>query len=100
MASKQLCEEDGSQEPVSLTFSNIGFSVKDRRTGATVQILKSVSGKVAARRLMVIMGSSGAGKTTLLDVLACNLFGGGIVSGEVLVNGAPRNPREFSQISC
>ncbi|KAL4435933.1 hypothetical protein ABPG77_000695 [Micractinium sp. CCAP 211/92] len=49
---------------------------------------------------MVIMGSSGAGKTTLLDVLACNLFGGGTVSGEVLVNGAPRRPREFSQISC
>lgn len=35
-----------------------------------------------------------------LDVLACNLFGGGTVSGEVLVNGSPRRPREFSQISC
>jgi hypothetical protein len=34
-----------------------------------------------------------------LDVLACNLFGGGVVSGEVLVNGAPRRASEFSKIS-
>lgn len=34
-----------------------------------------------------------------LDVLACNLFGGGVVSGEVLVNGAPRRASEFAKIS-
>lgn len=50
MASKQLSVEDGSPEllePVSLTFKNIGFSVKDRRTGATVQILKGIDGRVS-----------------------------------------------------
>lgn len=49
---------------------------------------------------MVIMGSSGAGKTTLLDILACNLFGGGAVGGQVLVNGEPRRRSQFSQIAC
>lgn len=43
---------------------------------------------------------AGVTQSLQLDVLACNVFGSGTVSGEVLVNGAPRRAREFSQISC
>ncbi|EFN53222.1 hypothetical protein CHLNCDRAFT_137099 [Chlorella variabilis] len=88
-----------SLKGVCIEFTDVRFVVKDRRSGAMLDILKGVTGKVEANRLTVIMGSSGAGKTTLLDVLACNLFGSGTVTGEVLVNGAPRRTSEFTQIS-
>jgi hypothetical protein len=35
-----------------------------------------------------------------LDVLALNMFGSGVASGEVLVNGAPRRAKDFSSMSC
>lgn len=51
MASKQLSEDGLEQlEPVSLTFRNIGFSVKDRRTGSSIQILKEIDGRVRTVR--------------------------------------------------
>ncbi|KAL4859144.1 ABC transporter G family member 9 [Chlorella vulgaris] len=92
-------DKSPSRKGVRIDFSNVCFTVRDRSTKNELQLLKSVTGTVAANRLTVVMGSSGAGKTTLLDVLACNLFGGGVVSGEVLVNGAPRRASEFAKIS-
>ncbi|KAI7840867.1 hypothetical protein COHA_005397 [Chlorella ohadii] len=74
-------------QPLDITFNDIKYTVKDRATGKPLEILKGISGKVEARRL-------------LLDILANNLWGSGTVEGQVLVNGAERNPREFSQVSC
>lgn len=34
-----------------------------------------------------------------LDVLSCNVFGAGEVSGEVLVNGRPLDPARFAKLS-
>lgn len=107
MTEKRLTQSWDAEAPsfaskagVSLAFKDICFKVKDRMSGAAKNILNNVTGKLESNRLTVIMGSSGAGKTTLLDVLACNLFGGGTVSGQVLVNGEPRQRDQFSQISC
>lgn len=40
-----------------------------------------------------------AGKTTLLDILAGVSYGGA-VGGTVLVNGQPRNRKQFLKLSC
>eukprot|EP00002_Diphylleia_rotans_P026240 TRINITY_DN521_c0_g2_i4.p1 TRINITY_DN521_c0_g2~~TRINITY_DN521_c0_g2_i4.p1 ORF type:complete len:1184 (-),score=287.33 TRINITY_DN521_c0_g2_i4:1637-5140(-) len=53
-------------------------------------ILKGVSGYVKPGMLVSLMGPSGAGKSTLLDILA-NRKTGGYISGDLLINGQPRN---------
>jgi hypothetical protein len=58
-----------------------------------------VSGYCHAGRMLAVMGRSGAGKTTLLDVLACHTRGG-VLTGDVLVNGQPRDTSAFARSSC
>ncbi|KAL2816614.1 ABC-2 type transporter-domain-containing protein [Aspergillus cavernicola] len=48
-----------------------------------------IDGWVRPGTLTALMGASGAGKTTLLDVLA-NRVTSGIVTGDICVNGRPR----------
>ncbi|KAF9895076.1 hypothetical protein FE257_004705 [Aspergillus nanangensis] len=54
------------------------------------RILDHVDGWVKPGTATALMGVSGAGKTTLLDVLATRVTMG-IVTGEVLVDGQPRD---------
>jgi len=54
------------------------------------RILDHVDGWVKPGTLTALMGVSGAGKTTLLDVLATRVTMG-VVTGEMLVDGAPRD---------
>ncbi|GME86309.1 unnamed protein product [Ambrosiozyma monospora] len=56
----------------------------------TRRILDHVDGWVKPGTLTALMGASGAGKTTLLDVLA-NRVTMGVVSGNMCVNGKPRD---------
>lgn len=56
------------------------------------RLLDHVDGWVEPGTLTALMGASGAGKTTLLDVLA-NRVTMGVITGDMLVNG---NPRENS----
>ncbi|KAE9568421.1 ZEB2-regulated ABC transporter 1 [Colletotrichum fructicola] len=63
---------------------DITINGEDRR------ILSHVAGWVKPGTLTALMGSTGAGKTTLLDVLA-NRATMGVVSGDMLVNGIPRD---------
>ncbi|KZL71217.1 multidrug resistance protein cdr1 [Colletotrichum tofieldiae] len=58
--------------------------------GKESRILNHVGGWVKPGTLTALMGSTGAGKTTLLDVLA-NRVTMGVVSGDILVNGIPRD---------
>jgi ABC-type multidrug transport system ATPase subunit/ABC-type multidrug transport system permease subunit len=60
--------------------------------GKTVQrrLLTNVSGYAVPGRMIALMGASGAGKSTLLDLLA-NKKTGGTLSGDLLVNGRPRD---------
>ena len=55
------------------------------------RLLDSVSGWVKPGTLTALMGVSGAGKTTLLDVLA-HRTSIGVITGDMLVNGAPLDP--------
>ncbi|KAJ3024293.1 hypothetical protein HKX48_003118 [Thoreauomyces humboldtii] len=54
------------------------------------RILDNVAGWVKPGTMTALMGVSGAGKTTLLDVLATRVTMG-VVTGEMLVDGSPRD---------
>ncbi|KAL4953269.1 ABC-2 type transporter-domain-containing protein [Aspergillus filifer] len=58
--------------------------------GEPRRILDNVNGWVKPGTATALMGVSGAGKTTLLDVLATRVTMG-VVTGEVLVDGLPRD---------
>lgn len=46
--------------------------------------------------MTALMGSSGAGKTTLLDVLAGRKTGG-TVTGDIRLNGHPKEQKTFTR---
>ncbi|KAH8279564.1 hypothetical protein KR018_001731 [Drosophila ironensis] len=87
-----------SWPPVNLQFTELYCEVPDRANGGkSKQILRGVHGEFRSHELTAIMGPSGAGKTTLLNLLAG--FGAPSDSGEILVNGAPRDMRVFRKMS-
>ena len=59
--------------------------------GEPRRLLDHVDGWVKPGTLTALMGVSGAGKTTLLDVLAERTTMG-VITGDMLVNGKPRDP--------
>ncbi|KAH7159482.1 ABC-2 type transporter-domain-containing protein [Dactylonectria estremocensis] len=69
-------------------WGNVCYDIKIK--GEPRRILDQVDGWVKPGTLTALMGSSGAGKTTLLDVLASRVTMG-VVSGDMLVNGEPRD---------
>ncbi|KAA8498383.1 ABC transporter G family member 14 [Porphyridium purpureum] len=94
---------------VDLHWKDLRFDVGiKRKLGGKVDdsnrktILRGISGEVRAGTMLAIMGSSGAGKTTLLNLLAGRLTSSKDyeVSGEILVNGAKRNPSTFKRQSA
>jgi len=60
--------------------------------------LEPCSGHLEAGQLVAIMGPSGCGKTTLLDMLAMKKSAK--YSGQVFVNGRPRDARLFPRIAA
>ncbi|KAF3390870.1 Multidrug resistance protein CDR1 [Talaromyces pinophilus] len=69
-------------------WQDVCYDVKIK--SETRQILDHVDGWVKPGTCTALMGVSGAGKTTLLDVLATRVTMG-VVSGEMLVDGRPRD---------
>ncbi|KAB8070348.1 ABC-2 type transporter-domain-containing protein [Aspergillus leporis] len=69
-------------------WEDVCYDVKIK--SETRRILDNVDGWIKPGTLTALMGSSGAGKTTLLDVLA-NRTTVGVVGGDMLVDGRPRD---------
>jgi ABC-type multidrug transport system permease subunit/ABC-type multidrug transport system ATPase subunit len=69
-------------------WRNVCYDIKIK--SETRRILDHVDGWVKPGTLTALMGVSGAGKTTLLDVLATRVTMG-VISGEMLVDGRPRD---------
>lgn len=69
-------------------WKDVCYEVKIK--SETRQILDHVDGWVKPGTLTALMGVSGAGKTTLLDCLA-DRTSMGIITGEMLVDGHPRD---------
>ncbi|GBG26263.1 ABC transporter G family member 40 [Hondaea fermentalgiana] len=108
-------------EQVTLSFMNLRYSVEiqakggeddakakatpgtrmDRdaarqRSTETLTILNGIDAYAKPYTMTALMGSSGAGKTTLLDVLAGRKTVGKL-TGEIYVNGRPKNNARFAQ---
>ena len=68
------------EQPVTLTFSDVGFSYP----GAEQSVLEHISFSVSAGETLAIVGSTGSGKTTV-----CNLIGRlfDVSTGSVAING-------------
>ncbi|ANB15900.1 ATP-binding cassette multidrug transporter PDR5 [Sugiyamaella lignohabitans] len=69
-------------------WKDVCYDIKIK--GKERRILDHVDGWVKPGTLTALMGASGAGKTTLLDTLA-NRVTMGVVTGEMFVNGNPRD---------
>ncbi|KAF4917720.1 ZEB2-regulated ABC transporter 1 [Colletotrichum viniferum] len=69
-------------------WKDVCYDIKIK--GEPRRILDHVDGWVKPGTLTASMGVSGAGKTTLLDVLATRVTMG-VITGEMLVNGQPRD---------
>ncbi len=69
-------------------WKDVTYDIKIKNE--TRRILDGVDGWVQPGKLTALMGASGAGKTTLLDVLADRVTMG-VVTGDMLVNGQPRD---------
>lgn len=70
--------------------------LKGKNGGRT--ILNSVSGRFKAGELSGILGPSGAGKSSLLNAISGYRSKG--VSGQLKVNGQPRDENKFRKMSC
>ncbi|XHG07201.1 hypothetical protein AWENTII_010361 [Aspergillus wentii] len=69
-------------------WQDVCYDIKIK--GEPRRILDNVDGWVKPGTCTALMGVSGAGKTTLLDVLATRVTMG-VVTGEMLVDGQPRD---------
>ena len=98
-------ENNPTGRPAGYADSNDNIAIIERQTaifqwkdvcydikikGEPRRILDHVDGWVKPGTLTALMGVSGAGKTTLLDVLATRTTTG-VISGEMLVDGTPRD---------
>ncbi|KAE9268465.1 ABC transporter G family member 36, partial [Phytophthora rubi] len=68
-------------------------------SGEEKQLLRGITAHFEPGRMVALMGATGAGKTTLMDVIAGRKTGGRIV-GDIIVNGEPKDPANFSRITA
>ena len=84
-------------QPVSLSWRHIHYSVPLKKKKQKV-ILQDCGGHLDSGKMLAILGPSGSGKTSLLSVLAGRAPTGGTLSGEITLNGYPRDS-SFSLLS-
>lgn len=95
-AQRTLTKEEAAEQAAAIIqkqeaifqWRNVCYDIKIK--SETRRILDHVDGWVKPGTLTALMGVSGAGKTTLLDVLATRVTMG-VISGEMLVDGRPRD---------
>jgi ABC-type multidrug transport system ATPase subunit len=82
----------------SFTWQAVSYSVTVKKGKETTEkkLLNNMSGEVFAGQVVGIMGGSGAGKSTFLNTLAGRI-GPGKLSGDILVDGQPRNPSTWNR---
>ena len=83
------------------TWSGVGLSVKIKEGKAIKpkELLQEMYGQVNAGEVVAIMGGSGAGKSTLLNTLAGRIADTTTLTGDILVDGHPRNMANW-RIQC
>lgn len=90
-----------TKEKLVLEWNDIEYSVAIKNQDK--KILNGCSGRAESGHMLAIMGPTGCGKTSLMNVLAARVAGKGSetqkLSGEVLVNGKPRQDTSFRNSS-
>ncbi|EGZ06370.1 pleiotropic drug resistance protein ABC superfamily [Phytophthora sojae] len=84
--------------PSSLCIKDLNYFVT-LPSGEEKQLLNDITAHFEPGRMVALMGATGAGKTTLMDVIAGRKTGGRIV-GDIIVNGEPKDPSNFSRITA
>ena len=80
------------KQTVTLAWRDLWYTVYPAgRDKPSRDILKGLSGAALTHHVMALMGPTGSGKTSLLNVLSGRVPAGGILSGEVTVNGQARS---------
>eukprot|EP00891_Asterochloris_glomerata_P009650 jgi/Astpho2/9650/Aster-03918 len=98
-------------EPMTMTFKDVHYYVEIPKEAAKdrehvhlegkkhmLELLQGIDGAFRPGVLTSLMGVSGAGKTTLMDVLSGRKTGGKI-TGDVRINGHPKEQDSFARIS-
>ncbi|XWS41174.1 hypothetical protein CRYUN_Cryun17cG0057600 [Craigia yunnanensis] len=83
---------------LSQQVDDFSWFLRKEATVASKCILKKVNCEARRGETMAIAGPSGAGKTTLLEALA-GMIPPSRLSGNVLVNNQPKDPRHFRRVS-
>ncbi|KAH8057327.1 ATPase [Aureococcus anophagefferens] len=83
-----MSRENGAPPSAALTFHELSFTVKDRKSKKPKLLLDAVSGTAEPGHTLAILGPSGAGKTTLMNVLTLRASGGD-ASGSTRLGGKP-----------
>ena len=85
--------------PVLMKCAGKEMKVEEHKTEQKELILlDNVTARFTYGRMTALMGQSGAGKTTLLDVIA-GYKTGGTVTGDVMVDGFPRDNSMWKKIN-
>lgn len=79
-----------------ISFRQLSYSLPTN--GYMKPILRNITARARPGKLTVVMGGSGSGKTTLLKVLGGRV-NGGLLSGDIMVNGCIVTGRELSKAS-
>lgn len=87
-SSNEVSEVKLSKSEAIFHWRDLRYDVQVKKE--TRRILNGVDGWVKPGTLTALMGASGAGKTTLLDCLAERVTMG-VITGDVFVNGKPRD---------
>ena len=103
----------GKKDEVVLEWRDVNMTILEKNSEKSAflkpamerkPILANVSGVARSGQLLAIMGPTGCGKTSLLNVLAGRVPQSGMsaaqLSGDILVNGKPRDDQMFRRISA
>jgi ABC-type multidrug transport system ATPase subunit len=82
----------------SLTWSDIGVSIKNRKTNGRHSILTTCSGRIQRGQVLALMGPSGSGKSTILNVLANRTKLP--YTGSIFVNGSAVSGSSMQSVSA
>ncbi|KAJ3312522.1 hypothetical protein HDU76_002861 [Blyttiomyces sp. JEL0837] len=90
-----------SGKGLTLSWSKVNYSIEigSRKKRTEKVLLSNMDGVVKPGEVVAIIGGSGAGKTTLLNCLAGRL-GPGALSGEILINGSPRQKKTWRKVAA
>lgn len=80
----------------SFAWEDLTYEVKGK--GGPAALVNQLNGYLAPGNMLAIMGPSGCGKTTLLNLLADRISSGKI-TGNIYLNGNPRNTKDFRNVS-